>query len=290
MGNDAALAVLSDRPQLLYNYFKQLFAQVTNPPVDGIREEIIMSMETTIGAEGNLLEPTPRIGPADQAQDADPQERRAGQAAAARWLLACGRHRPLRPADSSRPRCRSSSRWTKARPAWSGPWTSCAAQASAAIADGNDFIILSDRGVDAEHAPIPALLAVAGVHHHLIRAGHADQGRPGARERRAARGASLRAADRLRGRRHQSLPGVRDARRHDPPGPCSTASITSKAVKNYVKAVNKGVVKVMSKMGISTAQSYCGAQIFEADRPRTRRSSTSISPGRPRASAASAST
>ena len=67
MGNDTPLAVLSDRPQLLYNYFKQLFAQVTNPPVDCIREEIIMSMETTIGREGNLLEPTPRVGPADQA-------------------------------------------------------------------------------------------------------------------------------------------------------------------------------------------------------------------------------
>ena len=67
MGNDTPLAVLSDRPQLLYNYFKQLFAQVTNPPLDAIREEIIMSMDTTIGAEGNLLEPTPRIGPADQA-------------------------------------------------------------------------------------------------------------------------------------------------------------------------------------------------------------------------------
>ena len=67
MGNDTPLAVLSDRPQLLYNYFKQLFAQVTNPPVDCIREEIIMSMDTTIGREGNLLEPTPRVVPADQA-------------------------------------------------------------------------------------------------------------------------------------------------------------------------------------------------------------------------------
>ena len=75
MGNDAALAVLSDRPQLLYNYFKQLFAQVTNPPVDCIREEIIMSMDTTIGREYNLLEPEPHSCPANQAAVADPAQR-----------------------------------------------------------------------------------------------------------------------------------------------------------------------------------------------------------------------
>ena len=84
MGNDAALAVLSDRPQLLYNYFKQLFAQVTNPPVDGIREEIIMSMETTIGAEYNLLEPTPRSARQIKLDIADPRQRRARQAPPAR--------------------------------------------------------------------------------------------------------------------------------------------------------------------------------------------------------------
>ena len=78
MGNDAALAVLSDKPQLLYNYFKQLFAQVTNPPVDGIREDLIMSMETTIGREYNLLRPTPTLGSPDQAENADHRQRRIG--------------------------------------------------------------------------------------------------------------------------------------------------------------------------------------------------------------------
>ena len=163
MGNDAALAVLSDRPQLLYNYFKQLFAQVTNPPVDGIREEIIMSMETTIGPEGNLLEPTPRSARQIKLRIADPRQRRAGQAAPAR------RQGPRRLQDRDAADPLPASR--RARPAWNGRWTRSAARPAPPIADGYDFIILSDRGVDRELAPIPALLAVAGVHHHLIREG-----------------------------------------------------------------------------------------------------------------------
>ena len=164
MGNDAALAVLSDRPQLLYNYFKQLFAQVTNPPVDGIREEIIMSMETTIGARVQPARADAALGPADQAEVADPEERRAGQAAPARRQRA-------RPA-SSRSRCRSCYPVKEgADGPGAGAGRRCAGRPAPPSPTGYDFIILSDRGIDRDHAPIPALLAVAGVHHHLIREG-----------------------------------------------------------------------------------------------------------------------
>ena len=168
MGNDAALAVLSDRPQLLYNYFKQLFAQVTNPPVDCIREEIIMSMETTIGPEYNLLEPTPRVGPADQAEVADPARTRS-------WT-SCGSSTARPPAASSRSRCRSSSRPTEGAAGLEQAHERAVPRRPARPSPtGYDFIILSDRGIDTEHAPIPALLAVAGVHHHLIREGTRTQ-------------------------------------------------------------------------------------------------------------------
>ena len=210
MGNDAALAVLSDKPQLLFNYFKQLFAQVTNPPVDGIREDIIMSMETTIGGEGNLLEPTPRS---------------ARQVKLKTPILNNDELDKLRHLDGYGPGGFKSQVISILYPVNEGKeglersLSAVFRQVDEAVAARCDFIILTGRGIDAEKAAIPALLAVAGVHHHLIRTGgHAHQGWPGAGERRAARGASLRAADRLRRRRDQSLPGVRDARRHDPRG------------------------------------------------------------------------
>ena len=135
---------------------------------------------------------------------------------------------------------------------------------SAAIADGHDFIILSDRGIDREHAPIPALLAVAGVHHHLIREGTRTQvglvlesGEP----REVHHFALLIGYGAGAINPYLAFETLDDMIRQ---GHADRASTTSKAVKNYVKAVNKGVVKVMSKMGISTVQSYCGAQIFEA--------------------------
>ena len=152
MGNDAALAVLSDRPQLLYNYFKQLFAQVTNPPVDCIREEIIMSMETTIGREGNLLEPTPRSArqiklksPILDNDELDKLRRLDGKGRGG-----------FKSIDAVDPLPRQGRR---GRPG-TGDGRGLCRQASAAIADGCDFIILSDRGVDRDLAPIPALLAV----------------------------------------------------------------------------------------------------------------------------------
>ena len=208
------------RPQLLYNYFKQLFAQVTNPPVDCIREEIIMSMETTIGREYNLLEPTPRIGPADQAEVADPDQRRAGQAAPARRQRPAAGFKSVTLPILFNPQGRG-------RRAWSGRMTDLCQQASArhrhaASSSSSCPIAASTRAMP----PIPALLAVAGRASSPDPRRHAHAGRPGPRKRRAARGASFRPADRLRRRRHQSLPGLRDARRHDPRRGSCPASTT----------------------------------------------------------------
>jgi glutamate synthase (NADPH) large chain len=254
MGNDAALAVLSDRPQLLYNYFKQLFAQVTNPPVDGIREEIIMSMETTIGAEANLLAPTPRS--ARQIKLKSP-------------ILKNEELDKLRHLDGKGPGGFKSVALPTlylvngGAPALEKALEELFRKASAAVADGADFLILSDRGIDRDRAAIPALLAVAGLHHHLIREGTRtkvglvlESGEPREVHHFAlligyGAGAinpylAFETLDDMI--REGGLVGVDD----------------DKAVQHFVKAATKGVMKVMSKMGISTAQSYCGAQIFEA--------------------------
>jgi glutamate synthase (NADPH/NADH) large chain len=254
MGNDAALAVLSDRPQLLYNYFKQLFAQVTNPPVDGIREELIMAMETTIGAEYNLLEPTPRS--ARQIKLKSP-------------ILKNDELDKLRQLDGKGPGNFKSVTLPILFPVHEGEkglekaMHALCRHASQMVASGHDFIILSDRGHTRTMAPIPALLAVAGVHHHLIREGTRtkvglvlESGEPREVHHFAlliGYGAGAinpyLAFETLDDMIQQGeLVGIDD----------------DKAVKNYVKAIGKGVMKVMSKMGISTAQSYCGAQIFEA--------------------------
>ena len=160
MGTDTPLAVLSDKPQLLYNYFKELFAQVTNPPIDPIREELITSTTLTIGSEGNLVDPGAGELPAAAPGGADFKKLRYGKAPA---------HRSAGdqigdPADLVQ--CRA-----RARRAWSARWKICSKRRMQAIADGATILILSDKGVDRAHAPIPALLATAGLHHHLIRAG-----------------------------------------------------------------------------------------------------------------------
>ncbi len=254
MGNDAALAVLSDRPQLLYGYFKQLFAQVTNPPVDCIREEIIMSMETTIGSEYNLLEPTPRS--ARQIKLPSP-------------ILKNEELEQLRRLDGLGPHQFKSITLATLYPVKEGvaglEWAlgDLFRRASEAVADDHDFIILSDRGPTPNFAPIPALLAVAGVHHHLIREGT-----------RTKVGLVLESGE-PREVHHFALLIGYGAGAINPFLAFETLDDMirqgmlrnvdhKKAVGNYVKAVGKGVMKVMSKMGISTAQSYCGAQIFEA--------------------------
>jgi glutamate synthase (ferredoxin) len=285
MGNDAALAVLSDRPQLLYNYFKQLFAQVTNPPVDGIREEIIMAMETTIGSEYNLLEPTPRSArqitlpsPILKNDELDKIRHLNGSPLTPNPSPPKGERgvdvKPLSP-------CTQGERgWgegdgfrSTTLPILFAVHDGAAGleramddlcrQASDAVAAGNDFIILSDRDHDRKLAPIPALLAVAGVHHHLIRHGT-----------RTKVGLVLESGE-PREVHHFSLligygagainPYLAFETLDDMIRQGDLAGIEyDQAVKNYVKSIGKGVMKVMSKMGISTAQSYCGAQIFEA--------------------------
>jgi glutamate synthase (ferredoxin) len=263
MGNDAALAVLSDRPQLLYNYFKQLFAQVTNPPVDAIREEIVMAMETTIGAEGNLLQPVPqsarqiklkspilRNDELDKLRQLNGSWRPGGARPGMAWAFKSITLSTLFPVDAG------ASGIARAV-------EELCRQATNAVAAGHDFIILSDRGIDYDRAAIPALLAVAGLHHHLIREGTRtkvglvlESGEP----REVHHFALLIGYGAGAINPYLALETCEDMIRQG-----QLAAIDDRrAVGNYIKAINKGVMKIMSKMGISTGQSYCGAQIFEA--------------------------
>ncbi|HTT07578.1 MAG TPA: glutamate synthase large subunit [Gammaproteobacteria bacterium] len=251
MGTDAALAVLSDRPRLLYDYFKQLFAQVTNPPLDGIREELVTQVATPIGPEGNLLAPGPescrQIKLASPILDSEELSRirhcdRPGLRAVTLPILYPVAQGGLGMTAALEEICR---------------------QADRAIAEGYAFIILSDRGVNRELAPIPALLATAGVHHHLVRVGT-----------RCRVGLILESGE-PREVHHMSVLIGYGAGAINPYLALETLDDMisagllegldhKKAIKNYIKALNKGLVKVMSKMGISTVQSYRGAQIFEA--------------------------
>jgi glutamate synthase (ferredoxin) len=243
--------VLSERPRLLYDYFCQLFAQVTNPPLDAIREELVTQMATTIGPEANLLQPGPescrQIKLASPILDNDQLAKLAQIARPGFKAVTLPMLFPVGEGGRGLERalddlCRL---------------------AAEAIAHGSTFIILSDRGMDRMQAPIPALLATAGVHHHLVREG--TRTRVGlvieTGEAREVHQMALLlgygagainpylAFETLDDMIRQGmLPGIEHA----------------KAVKNYIKAVNKGVLKVLSKMGISTIQSYRGAQIFEA--------------------------
>ena len=251
MGNDASLAVLSDKPRLLYDYFKQLFAQVTNPPIDAIREELVISTEVMVGAESNLLKPN--------AQSC--HQIRLDYPILTNEELAQMRHTKIAGFVSIT--------LPILFPAGSGgaglehAMDELFQAADAAIVRGFNLIILSDRGMDRKHAPIPALLAISGLHHHLVEKGSRTQvglilesGEPREVHHFAALisyGATAinpylvyESLDDLI--IQQSLKGFD----HD------------RAVRNYDKAAIKGVIKTLSKMGISTIQSYCGAQIFEA--------------------------
>ena len=252
MGTDTALAVLSNKPRLLYDYFKQLFAQVTNPPLDAIREELVTSMGVTIGAEDNLLEPRPE---ACRQIKVDFPVLHNDQVAKLRHL----------PPGSP---FRSTTLPLLYDPKEDGPGLERAMEllcrkASVAVEAGVGVLILSDRGVDSHHAPIPSLLAVAGVHHHLVREGtrHKCGLLIETGEAREVHHIAL-----LLGygagsvNPYLAFESLDDLIRQ---GLLPDVSYTD-AVKRYIKALNKGVLKVMSKMGISTLQSYCGAQIFEA--------------------------
>jgi glutamate synthase (ferredoxin) len=251
MGTDAALAPLSDRPRLLYDYFKQVFAQVTNPPLDAIREELVTSMESTIGPEGNLLDPRPescrQIKIKYPVIDND-------QLAKLRHVYDPG-FRAIRIPMLFDVR--------QDGPGLERAMADLNRRASAAVDAGYTILILSDRDADRDRAPIPSLLATSGVHHHLVRQGT------------RTRCALIVESGDAREVHHCALLLGYGAGAVNPYLAFETlddmirnrmlVGIThEKAVINYIKALNKGILKVMSKMGISTLQSYCGAQVFEA--------------------------
>ncbi|MBM4127325.1 MAG: glutamate synthase large subunit [Nitrospira sp.] len=252
MGTDTPLAVLSDRPQLLFKYFKQLFAQVTNPPIDPIREELVMSLTTSIGPKPNLMDENPE---------------------------ACRRIRVKQPiltnADLQKireladPHFKSKTLTMLYRVA-EGPEGLGAAvddlcrQASQAIKEGYKFLILSDRGVNEDWAPIPSLLGVAAVHHHLVRECTrtevgltVETGEP----RDVHHFACLIGYGAGTVNPYLVFESLVDMERD---GYLPEGLDAQTAEGKFIKAINKGLLKVFSKMGISTVQSYCGAQIFEA--------------------------
>ncbi len=251
MGTDSPLAVLSDKPQLLYNYFKQLFAQVTNPPIDSIREELITATATSIGPEGNLLNPQPESC----------RQIRVKSPILTNDELAKLRH-------IKREGFKTTELPILYDPQKGGAGLEQAledlfAAADQAVDSGTTMIILTDRGLSEDKAQIPALLAVASLHHHLIRSGTRtkvslllESGEP----REVHHYALLIGYGVSTINPYLALESLDDMIHQS-----QMENIThEKAVYNYVKASTKGVLKVLSKMGISTIQSYRGAQIFEA--------------------------
>ena len=250
MGNDAPLAVLSEKSQLLFNYFKQLFAQVTNPPLDAIREELVTSVEAFIGSERNLFEETPL---------------HCRQLKIKTPVITDEELAKIRNLDLGDVRSTTLSTLFSAQGegAMKEALDRLCSEASQAIRDGYSVIILSDRGVSADQAPIPSLLATAAVHHHLIREGTrtkvglvVESGEP----REVHHFCLLLGYGAGAINPYLALATVQDLAVR---GELNGAK-PDYAVKNYVKANEKGLLKVMSKMGISTVQSYRGAQIFEA--------------------------
>src|SRR4051812_35477554 len=252
MGNDAALAVLSEQRPPLFSYFKQLFAQVTNPPIDPIRESIVMSLGTGIGRELNLLDESPE---------------HAHQLVMDQPILRNGELETLRHVSHEIFRAHTIDiTW----PIDDGPEGMVRAlaevcdEATLAILNGVNILILSDRRVGAERAPIPSLLAVAAVHHHLVREGT-----------RLSAGLVLESGEPREVHHFATLIGY-GASAINPyllfdtvdelvaEGRVPDATDPDEGERRMVKAIGKGLLKTISKMGISTIQSYCGAQIFEA--------------------------
>ena len=248
MGNDVPLACLSDQPQPLFNYFKQLFAQVTNPPIDPIREDMVMSLTSYIGNERNILDETPMHchtlkleHPILTNRDLE-KLRRVSQGDFLATTLPL-----LFPADEgSKGLERALNQLCR--------------RASLAIQSGYSLLILSDRGLDPDYAAIPSLLALAAVHHHLVREKSRTQvalviesGEP----REVMHFALLIGYGASAVNPYLALETVASEA-----GPNKEAQ--AKATANFIKSINKGLLKTFSKMGISTLQSYRGAQVFEA--------------------------
>ena len=253
MGDDASLACLSDKPMLLYNYFKQLFAQVTNPAIDSIREEVIMSLECYIGPEANLLDTT---------------ETQAHRLRVPHPIITdeeCAAIRSLNGFRGWKTRTIDTT-WAKSE-GTSGMRASLERvcnEAEEAIADGQHLIVLSDRATSKDRVAISSLLVCGAVHHHLVR-----------RELRTRIGIVLESGEAREVHHFCLLAGygadavnpylafesLRDAKDH---GHLKESFTEEKIVQTYREGVRKGMLKVMGKMGISTLQSYKGAQIFEA--------------------------
>ena len=252
MGSDVPLAVLSQRPQLLYNYFKQLFAQVTNPPIDAIREEIIMAEDMMLGPEKNLLEETPghchRLWIQRPILTNEELEKIAhtnvGNLKSITLPILFDKQEGIDGLEGALERLFK--------------------KADDVIAEGYSILILSDRGLNAKSVPIPSLLACAGLHHHLIRQGT-----------RTKVSLVLESGEARELHHFATLIGY-GANAVNPylifesiealilEGRFAEPLTLKDAEKNYLKACHKGLYKIISKMGISTIQSYCGAQIFEA--------------------------
>src|SRR5450432_3259900 len=252
MGTDTPLACLSDRPQPLFNYFKQLFAQVTNPPIDSIREELVMSLISYIGSEGNILEETPLnchtlklAHPILTNRDLE-KLRRVSRGD----MLATTLPTLFRAADGDM--------------GLKFALDELCRRASLSVKSGYSLLILSDRGVDKDYAPIPCLLALAAVHNVLLREETRTQvaliiesGEP----REVMHFALLAGYGASAINPYLAMETFEDLARR---GYLPNGVTAELAIKNFIKATNKGLLKTFSKMGISTLQSYQGAQVFEA--------------------------
>ena len=254
MGNDSPLAVLSDRNKPLYNYFKQLFAQVTNPPIDPIRENLVMSLVSFVGPKPNLLD-TNNINP--------PMRLEVSQPILDFDDIAKIRH--IEHYTHSKFRSHEldicyPSAWGKA--GIEARIASLCAEAIDAVRSGFNILIISDRQVDSQHVPIPALLATSAIHQHLVEKGL-----------RTSTGLVVETGSAREVHHFALLAGYGAEAIHPYLAMETLADIAKglsgdlspeKAIKNFVKAIGKGLQKVMSKMGISTYMSYTGSQIFEA--------------------------
>ncbi len=252
MGDDTPLAILSNQSQPLFNYFRQLFAQVTNPPLDAIREELVTSVNTTVGPEGNLLKPT-----AESCRQIELKSPVLDNDELAKFTHISFKNYKSITFPILYKVSEGGSGLTKAL-------EEVRAKASKAVKEGYQIIILSDRGLTHDLAPIPSLLATAGVHHHLVKNGErtkvgliVESGEP----REVHHFALLLGYGANAINPYLAFESLDDMIRR---GILPSEVDHKTAVKKYIKAANKGIVKVMSKMGISTIQSYRGAQIFEA--------------------------
>ena len=252
MGNDTPLAVLSGGNRILFSYFKQLFAQVTNPPIDSIREAIVMSLQASIGSERNLFDETPE---------------HARQLVLPSPILLDAELEQLRQVHSAIFKARTlDTTWSVAEGAagMDAALERLCSEADAALAAGINILILSDRGVDAARAPVPALLSVSALHHHLVREGTRLQAGLVVETGEAR---SVHSVATLIG---YGAAAVNPYLMLETIGELVAIGLlpdgmtAEQAQRRAVKGIGKGILKTLSKMGISTVPSYCGAQIFEA--------------------------